>query len=368
MQFNKGDRVKFLNDTGGGIITGITGKNIATVLTGDGFEIPMPISELIPDSAYENRHQQSDQGSPWYKDEISATQPDHEEEETDAINISEDLSALTSDTDDDEAVHQGETSKDDRKPERNLFIAFAETEVNNMLDGWLINDSSFNILYTLLIRQDEFFRYLKSGMIGADTKIFIKRFTRDQVNAIIVFRIQALFFVKGIFDPLPPLQKEITISPLELYQEGSISANDYFNEKAFIIPVVSDSFDREVKYLAELEVSRIIAGTVNTPEPGRKKTDPLVEEVDLHIEELVDDHSQLSGREVLDLQMARFTTALDGAIRSKTRRMVFIHGVGNGKLKFEIRKTLDRKYPRLKYQDASFEEYGYGATMVIIRR
>jgi len=94
----------------------------------------------------------------------------------------------------------------------------------------------------------------------------------------------------------------------------------------------------------------------------------MLEEVDLHIEELIDDHSALSGREVLDIQMARFATALEGAIRGTTKRIVFIHGIGNGKLKYEIRKTLDKKYPKLIYQDASFKEYGYGATMVIVRR
>jgi hypothetical protein len=50
------------------------------------------------------------------------------------------------------------------------------------------------------------------------------------------------------------------------------------------------------------------------------------------------------------------------------RKIVFIHGVGNGKLKLEIRRSLDRDYPQLKYQDASFQEYGYGATMVILPR
>ena len=37
-------------------------------------------------------------------------------------------------------------------------------------------------------------------------------------------------------------------------------------------------------------------------------------------------------------------------------------------IRYELRKTLDTKYPDLKYQDASFAEYGYGATLVIIRK
>ena len=87
----------------------------------------------------------------------------------------------------------------------------------------------------------------------------------------------------------------------------------------------------------------------------------------LHIQELADDFANLSNAEILDIQMSRFTTALDGGIIAGTRRIVFIHGIGNGRLKHEILKTLDRKYPKLRYQDASFKEYGYGATMVIIK-
>jgi dsDNA-specific endonuclease/ATPase MutS2 len=58
---------------------------------------------------------------------------------------------------------------------------------------------------------------------------------------------------------------------------------------------------------------------------------------------------------------------LEGAIKSKVKRIVFIHGVGNGKLKFELRKLLDTTYAKLRYQDASFKEYGYGATLVMLK-
>ena len=51
----------------------------------------------------------------------------------------------------------------------------------------------------------------------------------------------------------------------------------------------------------------------------------------------------------------------------KKRIIVFIHGKGVGILKSEIIKAFKRDYKHLDYQDASFQEYGYGATMVIIK-
>jgi dsDNA-specific endonuclease/ATPase MutS2 len=65
--------------------------------------------------------------------------------------------------------------------------------------------------------------------------------------------------------------------------------------------------------------------------------------------------------------MEHFKSKLEEAIHTHTRKIVFIHGVGNGVLKMEIRKELDRRAKKLTYQDASFKEYGYGATLVQIK-
>ncbi len=63
--------------------------------------------------------------------------------------------------------------------------------------------------------------------------------------------------------------------------------------------------------------------------------------------------------------------ALEGALKaggkSTPKRIVFIHGVGKGKLRYEIEKELRRNYPKLRYQDASFAEYGYGAIMIFLK-
>ena len=43
----KGDKVRFLSEVGGGKVTGFQGKNIVLVEDEDGFEIPMPINEVV---------------------------------------------------------------------------------------------------------------------------------------------------------------------------------------------------------------------------------------------------------------------------------------------------------------------------------
>ncbi|MDY3063914.1 MAG: DUF2027 domain-containing protein, partial [Bacteroidaceae bacterium] len=41
-------------------------------------------------------------------------------------------------------------------------------------------------------------------------------------------------------------------------------------------------------------------------------------------------------------------------------------GKGEGVLRSNIMRELKNKYPRCNWQDASFKEYGFGATLVII--
>ena len=47
-------------------------------------------------------------------------------------------------------------------------------------------------------------------------------------------------------------------------------------------------------------------------------------------------------------------------------KIVFIHGNGDGVLRKSILQELKYKYKNYESQDASFREYGFGATMVII--
>ena len=42
-----GDKVRFLNDVGGGTITGFQGKDLVLVADEDGFEIPTLITEVV---------------------------------------------------------------------------------------------------------------------------------------------------------------------------------------------------------------------------------------------------------------------------------------------------------------------------------
>ena len=78
-------------------------------------------------------------------------------------------------------------------------------------------------------------------------------------------------------------------------------------------------------------------------------------EVDLHIDALLDDTTGMGNAEMLNYQMDVFRKTLDEYRSNTGQKIVF------------ILDELKRKYRNYSSQDASFREYGYGATMVTIK-
>lgn len=86
-------------------------------------------------------------------------------------------------------------------------------------------------------------------------------------------------------------------------------------------------------------------------------------EVDLHIESLIENTRGLTNFEILNKQLETAHQQLYFARSKRIKRVVFIHGVGEGVLKSEL-ETLLRRHDDLDFYPADVREYGYGATEV----
>lgn len=350
MNFRKGDKVKFLNDVGEGVIVRFQDKNIAIILNSDGFEVPVLMSELLK---IENEYIFDDNQGSEINEELHSSQTPEIKDDSDNID------------------------EDGLNTDRNANVFFSlvpknqDDILNSDLEIYLINDSNFRILYSISRAEGEFQSLMAYGNLEDNTKIQLADIKRDELNNYEEISFQIIFFRKGNYYLLNPVNKSWNFKPSRFYKEKSFTENDFFHEKAFIYEItkeeinIADHISDDDIEKAKKEKERKEPKKVY--QSSKKGKDEEIEEVDLHIQELTDDYSNLSNAEILEIQMSRFTTALEGAILSGSRRIVFIHGVGNGRLKHEILKTLDRKYPKLRYQDASFKEYGYGATLVMIK-
>ena len=98
---------------------------------------------------------------------------------------------------------------------------------------------------------------------------------------------------------------------------------------------------------------------------GKKARYAPALEVDLHIEKLHPAPQRLNTYEILDMQLETARRQLEFALRKRIQKVVFIHGVGQGVLKAELR-TLFRRYDHLKVREADYRAYGLGATEIYI--
>ena len=121
-----------------------------------------------------------------------------------------------------------------------------------------------------------------------------------------------------------------------------------------------DNFNKDVNDDESLSTSNFIALKENLN--GNKKSS-TVWEIDLHIEELLESHIGLSNTEILIKQMTEFRSFFRKAQEKSIGKLIVIHGVGEGVLKNEIRSFLSKK-DNVEFFDASFMEYGKGATEI----
>ena len=146
--------------------------------------------------------------------------------------------------------------------------------------------------------------------------------------------------------------------------------------------IVEDDDGFEIEYTARelvkvndenhLQYDKSIRTTPSDKDAINKKRNPVrhkkdLVEVDLHIEELIDDHRGWTNAEIIEFQLEKFEKVLSAAFQTRKRKMVVIHGQGDGILRYEIRKKL-HDYPGIEVYDASYKEYGQGATEILLHK
>ncbi len=102
-----------------------------------------------------------------------------------------------------------------------------------------------------------------------------------------------------------------------------------------------------------------ISGQISSTKPAS--------EVDLHIENLSKTYWRLSNAEIFELQLKTFEENLEQAIASGLDELVFIHGVGEGKLEAAIHQKLKGHKNVASFGRASQQKYGEGATVVKVK-
>lgn len=98
-----------------------------------------------------------------------------------------------------------------------------------------------------------------------------------------------------------------------------------------------------------------------------KRNELGVVEVDLHVQAIIDKYPDLKRENALQYQLNHARDWLAWAQSKNLRRIVFIHGVGEGVLKSNLKELFENTH-HLEIAEASYKLYGFGAMEVFLKR
>lgn len=342
---NIGDKVRFLNSVGGGVIKEKRGKDIVVVEDEDGFDVPVLARECVVIGTVANVEPPKPTAQVNYGEPPRKEAPKVVVEETPG---GESITAVLA------------------------FLPIEEKKLSSTsYEAYLVNDSNYFLSYSYLSRGENGWLLRSQGEVEPNTKVFIDEFDKSSLNDLEKVCVQFVAYKKDKpFKFKDPYSVELSIDTVKFYKLHSFRENDYFDENALIYKLVErDRVERELK----ISPDEIKQALFQKEEPRRpriqsiKKKEASVLEIDLHIEELIDNLNGLSAGDMLKYQLDKFNQVMTENLREKGRKIVFIHGKGDGVLKKAVYEELNKKYKSVYVQDASFREYGFGATMVTIQ-
>lgn len=356
-----GDLVRYLNSVGGGTITRIEG-NIAYV-DEDGFETPVllkecvvvtPASTHVPPPTQKFGPKTTPEAAPASKTPQKAAPV---QEETFVV----------------EETPQGENL--------NVVLAYEAADIKRLssttFDTYLVNDSNYYLSFVYLTRSDDSDKWTLrySGTVEPGIQMFVGELKREEIVEVDRVALQYVAYKRDKeFSLKTPASVELKLDNTKFFKLHCFRPNTYFDQPVIALTIVENDTPSRQLVIDPKELEKGMTRKANAD--GREKTPvrkhakkaddgPLV--VDLHIAELVDNTRGLSSADMLNLQVDKFCKVMDANLRNHGRKIVFIHGKGDGVLRAAIMKELNHRYKGHDVQDASFQEYGFGATQVKIK-
>ncbi len=346
-----GDTVRYLDAVGGGRIVKIEGK-IAYV-DEDGFETPVLWKDCIVVA--------------------QGTEPSPEEPAA-AAGAQEEAPVKSAS---DQAIAVEETPTGDVM---NLVLAYEPADLRRLgttvFDTYLVNDSNYFLYFTYLTRGGDSrqwtLRY--AGIVEPNIQLWLGELSYSQLPEIDRVALQLIAFKRGKeFQMKTPVSVEQRLDTTKFCKLHCFQENPYFDNKVIALDIVKEDCPVRPEAISIQDIEAAISKDRPVEFRGPSKSISKKErrrmsllEVDLHINELLDSTAGLTNTDMLNVQLKEFNRVMEENLQHKGEKIVFIPGKGEGVLRQALLKELKKKYPRCEAQDASFREYGFGATQVTI--
>lgn len=361
-----GDKVRFLSETGGGRVAGFQGNNIVLVEDEDGFQIPTPLNEvvLVAEDNYDTSKFHTGQAAATMGGNSPAQSKEREEEPAD------------------KPITFKAKPEERRGGDRlSVYLAYVPVDIKAItgtrFESYIVNDSNYYIHYTYLTAEGASWHLRSSGEVEPNTKLFMDEFGREELNELERVSVQFVAYKRDkTFMLKPAVDVQMRIDSVKFYKLHTFKENDFFEQPALINTVIeNDVVPRTLVVDANKLKQQMMQKVADSSDvnshasgPARKSgnNDGIIV-VDLHADELLDTTAGMSNTDILNYQLDVFRKTMDKYKNKKGQKIVFIHGKGEGVLRHAVVHELGYRYKPCTYQDASFQEYGYGATQVTIK-
>lgn len=337
MNIRIGDKVRFITEKLEGKVTGIVDETTVNVYCDEyGFDIPASVNDLVAIRSDFNTSDSSRSDA-----HSSATKTDHSE----------------------------------RKISDTLYIAFIPDDMNRLTDTgfelFLVNDTPQTVLFSVGFYDGENHRGISAGNCNPNSTASLGSYKLKEIDRDIKsIHIQSIFFRKGKTMPRPAIDVAIKIQATNLCKAGNYKKYEWFSSIAYLKPlqreqnITREEIDETQLQTAVREKARA-EHKIERPDPKSPNSNIL--EIDLHATELLETTAGMDNKDILEYQLDVFRKTLEENKLRKGKKIVFIHGKGDGVLRQRILWELQTRYKRFHHQDASFKQYGYGATMVTVK-
>lgn len=397
--------MRFLSAIGGGKVAGFQKGNIVLVEDEDGFQIPTLASEVVVISEGGDDYNMYKTQDFLHKGGASAPNAEGRSMRSLMNDVeSDDLSDIMA-VDDDPSLGEitfkapvKERKGGDRLSAYLAFVPVDATQITGTrFEAYLINDSNYYMRYSYLQAENQSWLVRAEGEIEPNTKLFLEEIGREDLDALqhvgfqmMAYKREQSFIIK------PTIDVQIRVDGVKFYKLHTFQPNDFFEQNALLYPIIendvpvrplvvdaktlkkqmyADSKPTNVSSDVERNTERIDNYVRRYEKPGQKKGNPFINKkqdkdapivIDLHADALLDTTQGMSSADILQYQLDTFHKVIEEHKKNRGTKIVFIHGKGEGVLRRALIHELTYRYKQLRYQDASFQEYGYGATQVTI--
>lgn len=346
-----GDKVRFLSEVGGGIVKAFQGKDFVLVEDEDGFDIPMQIRQCVVIETDDYNMKRKPAPAPKQEEPAKPMKP--------------------------------EMPVIQRQPEMrggdvlNVFLAYVPEDVKTIsttaFEAYLVNDSNYYLYYTYLSGEGKNWKNRSHGLVEPNTKLLMEEFTKEVLNELEHVAVQFIAFKDGRAAALKPaVCVELRVDTVKFYKLHTFQESEFFEEPTLMYDLVKNDMPLKQVFVSAEEIQEVLLQKKSIEKPRMQSivkrgggNDVL--EIDLHINELLDDTNGMTNSEILNYQLDKFREVMEKYMGKREQKIVFIHGKGDGVLRKALLEELKRKYSNCRSQDASFQEYGFGATMVTIK-